>query len=722
MLCAQRKVKCDKAPGGCANCTRARVDCVYKAPPPPRRRKKGVREIDIHAKLRLYEDTLKKVGIDPENLLKEEMDRSAKTLAKNNNVAGVNDFDGIVLSEMPAANGGKSGVLVSGDGKSRYLDNTLWTSLKGELRDSKELILDASSSEDEEDGPQDASSPSCFSDGGTLLLGTPKSSASLRPLHPQPVQIFKLWQAYLDNVNPLFKIFHTPTVQQIISNASGNLDDIPKNVEALLFSMYCISVESLGDGECHAIMGEPKAVVSRRFRAAAQHALLNASFLKTSDLMVLQALLLLLASLQHYDARVIWILTGVAGRIGQRIGLHRDPETLGLPPFECEIRRRLWWQTIMMDGFAEKLAGTAGTALLGDVRRPSNLNDSDLFPGMKELPKEHEGATEMMFFLIRCQLGEFLKRSINSRSTFDGVWNKLSTNATSLAVKDKAIDELEALYERKFLQYCDPSIAWHFMCSYCAKAIISMLRFIAHNPEHHTGSTAELPQSERDMLFRATVQVIGFQNMAYTTKDVQGFLWHINSHFQWKSLIYFIAELRYRTQGPEVDNAWKQVQLAYDFHPNFTKEHSRRALPIAVGNLTLKAWDAYIAARGVPDSGEPYFIQVLRARKAQREASISSSAPSQPSTNASPPESLPQTQALPSPITQPSPNADPLQSFQWDTGFADSLNAPSAVADISPLDPEQMSWATWDNLLEDFEMQGSDGFGIDNGAFNFGLQ
>lgn len=124
-----------------------------------------------------------------------------------------------------------------------------------------------------------------------------------RPLHPQPVQIFKLWQAYLDNVNPIVRIFHTPTVQQMISNATGNLDDLPKNVEALLFAIYFAAVESLSPAECDSILGESKAVVSPRFTAAAQHALVNASFLKTSDLMVLQALVLFLVSL-HQDLTI----------------------------------------------------------------------------------------------------------------------------------------------------------------------------------------------------------------------------------------------------------------------------------------------------------------------------------------------------------------------------------------------------------------------------------
>jgi len=289
VLCAQRKVKCDKRPAGCANCAKACVPCLYKAPPPPRRRRKGTRDIDIRARLRIYENALRELGVDLaqlESRSEAHADVDAEDL--DHTIPAVPPENLITLQDP--------GVLISGDGKSRYLENGLWTSLKGELRESKDLLDETSDEEDVDDASTPSPKPFPL-DGGNLLFSTLRSTASLRSLHPQPVQIFKLWQTYLDNVNPLVKVFHTPTVQQILLEASGNLDDIPKNVEALLFSIYCVALASLGDMECNAIMGEPKSVVEQRFRSGVQHALINANFLKTSDIMILQAFVLFLVGL-----------------------------------------------------------------------------------------------------------------------------------------------------------------------------------------------------------------------------------------------------------------------------------------------------------------------------------------------------------------------------------------------------------------------------------------
>lgn len=300
VLCAHRKVKCDKRPGGCNNCTKAHLLCVYKAPPPPRRRRKGVRDVDTATRLRIYENALRKAGIDPESLFKD-------GVLDNNSIVDQAGVNGNVRSRRTVtppddSNANEIGVLVTEHGKSRYLENGIWTSLRSEFRDLKD-ILDENSDDESSDGRASVAPAAFSSDGSRLLFGSPASSTGLRSLHPQPVEAFKLWQTYLDNINPLIKLFHAPTVQQLISEANGNLDNVPRNVEALLFAIYSISIESLSDRECVAITGAPKETARQQFRSGAQHALINASFLKTSDLMVLQALTLFIVSdsLQRYS-------------------------------------------------------------------------------------------------------------------------------------------------------------------------------------------------------------------------------------------------------------------------------------------------------------------------------------------------------------------------------------------------------------------------------------
>lgn len=122
--------------------------------------------------------------------------------------------------------------------------------------------------------------------GGTFI--------PLTHAHPNPIQIFQLWQIYIDNINSLLKITHVPTAQAQVLGATTQLDKAPKNIEALMFGIYLMAVTSLEEKEVQRLFNEDKQSVLKRFLTATQQALVNASFLKSEDPLVLQAFVLYL--------------------------------------------------------------------------------------------------------------------------------------------------------------------------------------------------------------------------------------------------------------------------------------------------------------------------------------------------------------------------------------------------------------------------------------------
>jgi hypothetical protein len=130
---------------------------------------------------------------------------------------------------------------------------------------------------------------------GDILGGCPAVD-NLRQLHPSPIHIFRLWQMYLNNVDPLTKILHSPTTQQQILDTTSDLGKVPKNMEALMFGIYSIAVTSLNDEECRNAFGEDKITLFSRYQAGTRQALINAGYLKSNDIVVLQAFTLYLVS------------------------------------------------------------------------------------------------------------------------------------------------------------------------------------------------------------------------------------------------------------------------------------------------------------------------------------------------------------------------------------------------------------------------------------------
>lgn len=64
VLCARRKVKCDKV-DPCTNCRKAGVPCAYASPvPQPRRPRKRAADAELLARLARYEDLMRQNGVD----------------------------------------------------------------------------------------------------------------------------------------------------------------------------------------------------------------------------------------------------------------------------------------------------------------------------------------------------------------------------------------------------------------------------------------------------------------------------------------------------------------------------------------------------------------------------------------------------------------------------------------------------------------------------------
>jgi len=53
------------------------------------------------------------------------------------------------------------------------------------------------------------------------------------------------WQTFQLNVNPVTKLVHTPTMDNVITEIQNNLDSLSASTEALMFSIYYATIVSM---------------------------------------------------------------------------------------------------------------------------------------------------------------------------------------------------------------------------------------------------------------------------------------------------------------------------------------------------------------------------------------------------------------------------------------------------------------------------------------------
>ncbi|KAI2641914.1 fungal-specific transcription factor domain-containing protein [Hypomontagnella submonticulosa] len=477
------------------------------------------------------------------------------------------------------------GKLIIDDGGVKFIDSFLWANIHSELSAMREILED----EETEDASTPAESHASDLNAGLVLSDT--SNANLEELHPQPAHVFRLWQIFLERVDPLTKVIHVPSVQPLLVEAATSRGNVPKNIEALLFSIYLMASVALNEDECIDRFGYSKDEAYSRFSKGCRSALMRIGILKNYDLVVLQALVLYLFSLPgRYDRHAAWILNGVTVRIAQKMGLHRDGELLGLSPFETEMRRRIWWQILLLDAMYALMSGL-GHSLLPrsyDTKPPLNINDSDLYPNMTTI-QPRDGPTDMIFRLICSEVTNIMVDTPEIHLVI--LQNEMGLDSPDPDKLEKAcrrINELENTTTDILMKYCDLSMGpIHILATQTKSIMVEKLRELIcpmrNQPEW--GNDIRTP---KDNLFKLSITA-GEQNLkSYQIPQTKGFLWFMMSHFQIEVFIYMVGQLSSRTSGQLVDRAWVAVDLFYQFHTELYDLSVKQHLAAAI--FTIRAW------------------------------------------------------------------------------------------------------------------------------------
>ncbi|KAL8343850.1 hypothetical protein RB601_004393 [Gaeumannomyces tritici] len=608
VLCQHRKIKCDRS-FPCANCLKANVQCTPSTPAPPRKRRRPNQ--DLQERLARCEELLREYASEGKG----------EDIPSTPTHSSTSPQHTPKPSEEPMPNWHKHGKLIKQEGGStRFIDSYVVFTIYDELRAMRTIIDDDEPSLDDDL----SEGPTPDTNGADLLMGgeTPQSPPSTFDLHPDAGQMFRLWQVFLDRVNPLFKVIHIPTVQPYLIDATNRSADhpLPKNVEALLFAIYNMGAVALSEEECQTLLGCCRDVAIQRFSNGVRTCLNQAKFLKNHEFTTLQAFVLYLVSIQgRYNQHATWILHGVAVRIAQKMGLHRDGTSFGLSPFDVEMRRRMWWQIVALDGRFAFMSGL-GHALLPrvwDTKEPRNLNDADLYASATELPPDRDSPTEMVFSLIQNRLTRFLVETPGLDPSF--LFDPSSRNSPESPSKEK-LEEYRAMLAVAAQDIAD--IAEH-QCDVSAGPIhVFTLEFVTIilgkvrtlvAPDNNDNKP-NWGNSPKDNVFRLAVEGLEHHVRHHRTALKTGFLWYIRLQLHEELFIFLAGQLCHRPDGALSDKAWEYLEAFEPLHPSLFDPNSSKS-HMTLAAYLVKAWNVreehFMQQVGLP-LPTPAFIERLR--------------------------------------------------------------------------------------------------------------
>lgn len=115
------------------------------------------------------------------------------------------------------------------------------------MRHETQKLTDGESSDSDDESIIATANNRSGGDHHAFVLGYRSADVDLRPLHPLPSQIPYMWQVYQENVDPIVKILHVPTVEILVKETRKNLDSLTPGNEALMFAIYFAAITSMDE-------------------------------------------------------------------------------------------------------------------------------------------------------------------------------------------------------------------------------------------------------------------------------------------------------------------------------------------------------------------------------------------------------------------------------------------------------------------------------------------
>ncbi|ROW14760.1 hypothetical protein VPNG_03839 [Cytospora leucostoma] len=612
VTCRRRKVRCDKHMP-CSNCRRAQIPCIFPAPgrAPRRPRPKdpnappkqpsSEREIELMKRLRKLEGIVEELsgqievetarnhsssGNSPEALgttseqhtpasgVRGERSDSVATHSRGSPGDGrpfpynFNSGSGSRPQRADSVNKKFGRLVINDHGKTRYVSSAFWSKLTDELdelRNQTQRLTDG-----ESDDSEDAESIMAVANHRTegdhhaFVLGYRSADVDLRSLHPLPSQIPYMWQVYQENVDPIVKILHIPTTTKLINQTRKNLDNLTAENEALMFAIYFAAITSMDEEDVKKNFGVERPKLISQYRFALEQALAKAQFLVSSELVVLQAFILFLVLVRrHDDTRFCWTLTGLAIRIGQSMGIHRDGTSFpGLTPLEIEMRRRLFWALAILDLRSAEDQGTDLTIVDRnfDTEFPLNINDADISEDTTELPQPRQGITEMTFSLSRYETCS-LARRLHTMSSASAPRDATNT----LEEREDMVKQVFERVENQYFRVSDASrdpVLW--TAANIARVIVAKMTLVIYQPMLFPGPNGEMLSSDiRDRIFTAATEIFEYNHQLNSDPRSKQWRWLFQTYTQWHAVAYVLMEVVRRPWSAAVERAWAALNAIF---------------------------------------------------------------------------------------------------------------------------------------------------------------
>ncbi|KIV99600.1 hypothetical protein, variant [Verruconis gallopava] len=561
IACYQRKLKCDRQQP-CQRCAGRNVLCVYPSNKITRNRPKKSRSPSLREKVAKLEKEV--IGIKD---------------AQSNAVT-------VYAVDLDSLRAGESLYVTDESGERKVLSKIGRVKIEDEDEDDevKKHSIRSAAADVDENKPGIPFMLPMFSS----MAGGPSSQAMYAPTATEFENFFALFCERVDPIGPvsvanssdprMTKDKHVTTadhdrwITYMPEKWSNFASARPPNpfseavcspIEyALLMSIALAATCSLteDDPRLPEMFGDKLAGLRKKVYFATEVSISRIKLASTNNFTALQAFTLYITTkiLEENTPEVwhtLWCPVALAIRIATQIGVHKDGETIGLSPFDTEMRRRMWWHLVLLsirtsEDYSCDLFAPGGSP----VKLPANLADDQLSPEMSSWPKADDAPTEMSPSLLRYEaiaaVAEAQRRD----------WNP--NNKSSFF---QHIQDFEETLNRR---YIEPARAnpnnerSRLILALGQVAILKMCWVWGYSLMRQKGETPQLNSSTpnlSDELFITVTKMVEQQVILHCEPSLKNLYWILRNIKPWDGVAILLAQLKARLQKQHAQQNFDQL-------------------------------------------------------------------------------------------------------------------------------------------------------------------
>lgn len=252
-------------------------------------------------------------------------------------------------------------------------------------------------------------------------------------------------------------------------------------------------------------------------------------------------------------------LSSVAVYIAQRNRLDKLDNDPKISPFEKEIRCRIWWQLYTLDvrnsedhGLEPCILETSTTTKL-----PRSLNDLNIHPDMRELPRSSSERTEMLFTLDRHEISTLVRRVMFS----DEFCRENGYPILSVSQKRDEIDKFRAKLEENIFSLCNPDIPIDFITATSSRLVLAKLKLAVTKPKTRANQHIITQEEFR----RTCVEILKSSRALCCYEKGKQWLWLFRTYVEWNALAYLFINLSLVPSSHTTESAWEAAESIYSY-------------------------------------------------------------------------------------------------------------------------------------------------------------